>query len=555
MKMRKMISLLIVFAMLFVLIAACADNDDDVAQPPATADNGDAVTPPANGDEEAPPAATGDREFFEFEFYANYEWYDTSPVWGNDQVSAYMLERFNISMRLTSPDIDAAQMMGLMITAGDLPDVMMIERDAVLQQLVELDMLLPLDEFLPGSHYAALLDEATINMSRINGNVYGLLNWATNEPTGNGGWVVNQSIWEELGSPPLDTIEQLTEYLIMVRDSGITVDGMPVVPMQFGHSEAIWQFAFASFGLQDFEGVADVNGALELSFTTPEAEDAFVWLNELWNEDLINSDHFVETSDQIMEKLATGRFAVYAGHDVTAAVAAEVRPAFLENNPGNEMMVIPPPAAPGVNQNEIWNSRWSSLGWNIIVITRNAENPERIFELLDFINSVEGQVLTYYGPPGTLFDELDGEGFPIMTRQLDELSAEEQDELGANIRWNKVGNTGVAHRMGNAILERIPRDEWTWGDIVQREVIWQHSMNQDAFMNMHPDPQEPVGIAQSTFEDLRDQHIPRIVTAANPDAARAALQEAIDAIYGQNFELVEAFKTAIFQENLAQMGG
>jgi len=543
--------------MILGLIAACANGDDVTTTPPPTTDNDTPETQPAEDDDDddtpAPPV-DNDREFFEFEFYANYEWYDTSPVWGNDLVSEVMRDMFNIGMRLSSPDIDAAQMMGIMITAGELPDVMMVERDAVLNQLVELDMLLALDDFLPGSHYAALLDESTINMSRINGNVYGMLNWATNEPTGNGGWMVNQDIWEELGSPPLATTDDIMNYLIMVRDAGITVDGMPVVPMQFGHSEAIWQFALNSFGVIAVDGVASVGDALQLYLTLPEAQDALLWLNELWNENLINSDHFVETSEQIMEKLATGRFAIYAGHDITAAVHTDVRPVFLDNNPGNEFMVIPPPAAPGVNPAEVWTSRWSSLGWNIIVITRDAENPERIFELLDFINSQEGQVLTYYGPQGSLWDELDAEGFPILLRQLGDLTAEENDSIGANIRWNKVGNTGVAHRMGQAILNRIPREEWGWNDIVQRDIIHRHSVNADAFLNMSPDPAEPEGIAQSMFDDLNEQHIPRIVTAANAEAARAAIQDAIDAIYGQNFELVEAFKSAIYRENLALMG-
>jgi len=71
---------------------------------------------------------------------------------------------------------------------------------------------------------------------------------------------------------------------------------------------------------------------------------------------------------------------------------------------------------------------------------------------------------------------------------------------------------------------------------------------------MSPDPVEPEGIAQSMFDDLNEQHIPRIVTAANAEAARAAIQDAIDAIYGQNFELVEAFKSAIYRDNLALLG-
>ena len=550
MKNRKLYSLLIVTVMIFALIAAC--TNDAPATPPATSTNGsgDTATPDNTGNDNAPPAG----DIFEFEFYANYDWYDTAPIWGEDAVSSYMMELLNIKMNLTKPDIDPGQMMGIMISAGEIPDVMMIDRGPLFEQLVELDLLLPLDDFLPGSHYESNVDVSTVNMSRVNGQVYGMLNWATNAPAGNGGWVINKEIWEDLGSPPLATIEQLTDYLFMVRDANIEVDGIPVVPLQFGHSGTIQQFAIASHGFLPIAGMAEVDGGLKLYLTAKAAEDGLLWANKLWNEGLINHDHFLETPEQIEEKLAMGRFAVYAGQDL-GHVGMNIRPVFLENNPGNDLTVIEPPAGPGVGQANIQLGEWSSLGWNIVVISKTAKNPERIFELLDFINSRFGQVLTYYGPQGYLWEELDGEGFPFLLKQTSDLTAEENDALGANVRWNKVGDATNTHIMEEAILSRIPREQWSWLNLYQSSTIWPHSFNGDRFLNIGPDPQEPEGIAVSEFRTLNDLHIPIIISAASPDAARAAIQDAIDAIYGQNFGLVEQYQTAIYQANLAKMAG
>ena len=556
MKKHKIKALIIAAMILMAIVAGCGrngNNDDPAAgatpEPAADATPAPAADETGAGDTVTPAA---DRPFFEFEFYANYDWYDTSPVWGEDAVSAYMRDRFNIGMRITNPDIDPAQMMGIMITAGDLPDVMMIERDAIFHQLIELDMLLPLNDFLPGSYYEQILDASTINMTRVNGNVYGLLNWATSEPTGNGGWMVNRDIWESLGSPPLDTTDQMTDFLIAVRDAEITVDGMPVVPMQFGPG-AINYFALSSFGVSYVHGIASVDGALQLYMTAPGAEDAFLWLNRMWNEGLINPDHFVETPEQISEKLAVGRVAVYAGHDVTAHFATNIRPTFLANNPGNDFVVIPPPAAPGVSRDQIWTSSWFSLGWNIVVITRNAQNPERIFELLDFIHSDEGARLTRVGPQGMLWDVECERGFPILTRSLEDLSAAERDAYGVNLMWTKLGNTAYFNNAQAVENDRLAPEDRDWGASAQINIVWPYSMNADAFINLHPNPQEPAGIARGTFVDLNERHIPRIVTAANEAAARTALQEAIDEIYGQGFAMVEEHKTAIYLENLARM--
>ena len=545
------IAVLIIAAMLLmVFVVGCASDDDDdavegAAPAPAAVAETDAAT-----DEAVSPAA--DRPFFEFEFYANYTWFDTSPVWGQDAVSAYMKERFNIGLRLTSPDIDADQMMGIMIAGGTLPDVMMLDRGAVFLQLIELDLLLPLDDFLPGSYYEQILDPSTINMARVNGNVYGLLNWATNVPTGNSGWMVNKNIWESLGSPPLDTTEQLFDFLIAVRDAEVTVDGMPVVPMQFGTGAAVALSQF-SHGVRFLHGVASVDGALQLYMTAPGAEDAFLWLNRMWNEGLINPDYFVETHEMVSEKLATGRVAVYAGFDVASHFAANIRPTFLDNNPGNDFIVIPPPAAPGVSRDQIWTDVWFSLGWNVIVITRDAQYPERIFELLDFIHSHEGARLTRVGPRGILWEEECENGFPILTRSLEDLSAAERDAYGVNLMWSMPGNVSSNRDLVGAELSRLAPEDRPWGNSAQIEIIWPYSINADAFLNMTPDPLSPVGIAHSTFQDLDQRHIPRIVTAANADAARVALQEAIDEIYGQGFATVEEYKTAIYLENLARM--
>ena len=302
MKKRRFLSLFVALIMLFTIAMACG-NDDTPAPTPATPpadDSASAADPPTDDSEETPtPDSADDREYFEFENYANYDWFDTSVEWGADVVSAYMKELFNIGMRLSKPDIDPDQMMGIMITSGELPDVMMIERDSVYQQLVELDMLLPLDEFIENSQYRELLGDGTINMSRINGNVYGLLNWATSEPTGNVGWAVNRAIWEELGSPQLETTQQMFDYLIMVRDANLTVDGMSVIPLQFSTDFHLVESALSSFGVRPIDGVADVGGELKLYMTAPGAQEAFLWLNSLWNENLINQDHFVELSEQI----------------------------------------------------------------------------------------------------------------------------------------------------------------------------------------------------------------------------------------------------------------
>ena len=551
MKIRKTLALILACVMMVAVIAGCADDT-----PPAgnggTGDGGTGGGDSGDGGTASAPATPPDeQEHFSFVFYWDYDWADLSPIWGNDLVSAYLRDRFNVTMTMEKPGTTAEEQIGLFFAMDEFPDVMMLERGSVYQQLIEQGKLVALDDFFPGSQYVELINAGTINMSRADdGKVYGLLNWATTEPTGNGGWVVNQNIWEEMGSPPLETMDQMYAYLKAVGDANLTVDGMSVIPMQFpaGGEEMVTQ-TLASFGIRRISGVAEVNGELKLYYTAPGAEDAFMWLNKLWTENLINSDAFAETSEQVREKLAQGRVAVYCGNDITSEVATVVRPVFREHNPDNDYVMITPPKAPGVAH--VWNSVWYSLGWNVIVITKDAAEPRRIFELIDFVHSNEGSRLVTYGPQGHLWSELDSNGFPILTRALNDLSPEEADELGANHRWTLLGNAPYADLSKVAINERLPADEQDWVTTNQVNFTWRHSMFADAYLNIDTNPQEPEGIAFSSFELQDSIFIPRIVTASNEAAARDAFQSAIETIYGQNFDIVEAFKTAIFQANLA----
>ncbi|MCL2003072.1 MAG: hypothetical protein FWG72_03580 [Oscillospiraceae bacterium] len=547
MKSRKLLSLALACLMLLALAAGCTGDSPSPSEP-GTQTPGGNDTPSGNGGTDTSPAGT---DPYTFTYYWNYDWADTSLIWGEDAVSAYMRDRFNTTVVMDKPGTSPEEQIGLFFAMDQFPDVMMIERDSTYQQLIEQGKLLALDDLLAGSKYAELLSEGTVNMSRAaDGKVYGLLNWATSQPTGNNGWAINKKIWEEMGSPSLNTTNDLYNYLVAVRDANLTVGGMSVVPLQFSSgADIIADQMLASFGVRRISGVAEVGGELKLHYTAPGAEDAFLFLNRLWNEDLINSDAFAETTEQIREKLSVGRVAVYCGNDITSALATEVRPVLIANDPGNDYIAIPSPRASGVT--DVWNSVWYSLGWNVIVITKDAENPERIFELIDFVHSNEGSLLVSYGPQGVLWDEMDANSFPILSRALNSLTSEENDELGANGRWTLLGNAPYADQSKVAINARLPADEQDWVTNAQTNITWRHSMYADAYLNISTNPQEPEGIAFSNFELQDSIFIPRIITAPNEAAAAAALREAVDTIYGQDFALVEAYKTAVFQANQA----
>jgi len=531
---------------------ACSTNDPTPASS-ATPQPEEASAPDETADTSS-PGEVG-QEPYSFVYYRNYEWVDASCVWGDDMISAILGEMFDISVTLAKPDIDPEQKMGIMIASGDLPDVMQIERDAILNQLINLDMLIPLDRFIDNdSHYSKIVEKGTIDLARVDGVSYGLLNFpvTTDHAVSNNGFAINKKIWEQMGSPALDTTDDLFNYLMAVNEADITVDGQSVIPLQFFPGDWMVNLITNAFGVNNIEGVVPIDGHLSLYLNDPRTVDAFLFMNKLWNNGLVNSDYFIEKSEQVMEKLTTGRVAVYGGNNITIPAFNEARLTMIENDPDNDYIVVPPPAAPGVGH--VYNNIGSTMGWNTVVITNTAEKPDRIFQLIDYVFSDEGTLLTVYGPQGELYDELDSDGFPILTQGPGSISAEERSMLGLN-QWTFLGNTLFMDLSKLADNARRPADERDWITEAQINVTYRHAKNDDAVLvGMATNPQEPEGIAFAAFKQLNEEHIPRIVMAKNEAECLAAIQDAINDIYSQGFEAVEAYKDAAYQNNLVLLG-
>ena len=68
-----------------------------------------------------------------------------------------------------------------------------------------------------------------LNMLRSDdGKLYMFPNWYSSNPYGNAGYVVNKKIYKELGEPPLETTDDLYDYLVKVKDKY----GSSIIPFE-----------------------------------------------------------------------------------------------------------------------------------------------------------------------------------------------------------------------------------------------------------------------------------------------------------------------------------
>lgn len=543
-------------AMLFASMTACGQKDAAKNSPSPSADSSKGED---NSSQQQGQSDVKTREPYEFTFYANYDWFDASPQWGQDQVSAELQKKFNITMKLAKPEGDPSQKLNIMVASDDLPDSIMMDRNSDYIRLIELDKLVALDGYIEKyPNYKQAIMPTTMNLSKVNDKVYGILNWAnTDNPkarAGNRGYVINKKIYETLGSPKLESTEDLYSYLKAVKQSNMKVDGKDVVPLQSDSGIALANMIFGTFnGVMSNNYVLPINDELKFYFTSPKFEEAMIYVNKLWNEGLINKDAFIEKTEQVVEKLANGRVAVFVGTDVTTYIANQSLAKLREKDPGNDYVVVNPIAGPGLTHADVKHNTYQTLGWNVICITKKAKQPERIFELFDYMISNEGQTLLVYGPKGVLYDELDQDGFPVLKKSESELTDAERNSLGI-WKWVAPGNSTFVNLAKYAANARLPKEKRDWTADMQANVMSIHNVNTDEFMNLMADPNSPEGISEKAMSDFIKKAIPKIVMSKNAEQCKQNIKESIDEAYKLGFDKVEKLYTSIWKENLKKMG-
>ncbi len=515
----------------------------------------------ATGSEESASAGAGGDEPYEFTVLVNYDWFAPNGPWGEDLISQELSQMFNIDINWTGSGGNPDQKIATLLVSGDLPESIILDRTANYLRLIDLEKLVPLDDWIDEySGYRSNVSDSTINLSRVDGNVWGILNWPTDQPNGNGGWAINKVVHRELGEPAITTLDDLYDYLVDVRDSGITTDaGAEIVPIQFGQNLDFTQ-VYVAHGdgriLNYWDQFAWVNpstGSFEFIGNDPAFVDTMLYLQRLYSEGLMNRDIFVEQTDQIKEKAANGRFGVTAARDLAGDPLRGMLPWREEEDVVyNELFDVLLPISVTGNHEDVWSNTYNALGWNIQTITTSAEQPERIYEYYDFISSNEGQIMIQYGPQGNFWDELDANGYPVWNEAGINRDSEASNATGLWF-WTWPGMTGFTDSAKVVAEYEKPFDKRDVGTMWQHEVLWRHSFNATEFNGSNPAGDTAAGIARQATEDLFKEFVVKIISADSQAESRALISELIENVDEVGFDATLDFYNEVWAANRANL--
>jgi len=537
--------------MAFSVLSGCSK---DSAGEGTSGDKGGSKDP---GESKSEGFVFGEDEL-EYTMYGHYDWY-TMPNWGEDVASKWIKENKKVNVKPISSGGNAAQKFNTMIVGNELPDVIWLDRNADLDRLREADMLVPLDEYIDKyPNIKEWVGESTLNILRAeDGHIYTIPNWYTTQPNGNTGYVLNDKVYKELGSPKLETTDDLYAYLKQVKEKY-----PDVVPLELGQGDGI-EVLYSAFGEEhpnQFPGMRAVPNGDKLTsiFADPVYKESMVYISKLYRERLIDQDTLTQTSDQVKEKVTTGRFAVYAGSSPTEN-ASFAHTQLKAQDPDAGLSMIWPIHKEGLNKENITPGTWNQLGWNVSVITKAAKNPEAIFAFLDWMVGPEGQRTIFWGPEGLYWDGTQAvEGIaeaPVFTDKYlsDVENLSKLMNTTNSFQW--VGNTVYIDKSKTAYEMTLPADQQNWETRYQMNITWKTQANSTEFVNLNPLPESEEGLVQQRVNDIFDEARAKAIHAKSDDEVVKILDQAEKDAQAVGYEKLLEFQTKRWQENKAKMAG
>lgn len=514
-------------------------------------------------------------EHYEFDAYYSYQ--GSVKPWGEDAASKYMNEKFNITVNYSCPEADADSRLNLMISSDDLPDVIIMDRNANWQKLISLGKLVDINTLkYEGCSFDEDILESSQKLLSVNGGLYGIPNWARKGATGgNASWMVNHDVYEQLGSPELKTLEDLHQFMLDAKDKGVkTSDGQsifPWLPRQDDNGFNTVSAIYRSYGNPNLVDTywSQADNDIKLAVFDDNYVSALKIANQWFREGLFPETIYTDSNDQYVEKLSNGRGAVLY-YDFSQDDVNHFR-TLLQEKDGNtydllgwelkDSPIFPP--AEGVDW--VYGEENGTPGSNVNCITTKAENPQRIFDLYSWMLTKDGSINMMYGPEGGLWEGKDENGNPILKKPEEELSSDEKNAAGCWF-WAQPAHADNVDLTKYAVNDAQPEESRSWVISIQAHVFTPEDSihpavpgqkfltDENANLSLEIDPTEDLGMARQAIADECKMRIPQIIMASDDATFDKLVQDLKDFAESNQVHDIEKIYTDKRASNIELQG-
>lgn len=512
-----------------------------------------------------------------YEFDAYYSYQGSVKPWGEDAASKYMNEKFNIKVNYSCPEADADSKLNLMISSDDLPDVIILDRNANWLKLINLGKLVDINTLrYEGCSFDEDILESTQKLLSVNGGLYGIPNWARKGATGgNMSWMVNHDVYEQLGSPELKTLEDLHQFMLDAKEKGVKTSDdqsiFPWLPRQDDNGFYTVSAIYRSYGNPNLIDTywSQADNDVKLAVYDDNYIAALKIANQWYKEGLFPETTYTDSNDQFVEKLSNGRAAI-TYYDFSQDDTNHFR-TLLQEKDGNtydllgwELKDSPIyPAADGVDY--VYGEEGGTVGWNVNCITTKAENPQRIFDLYTWMLTKDGSINMMYGPEGGLWEGKDEEGNPILKKPEEELTSDEKNAAGCWF-WSQPAHSDNVDLTKYAVNEQQPEASRSWVISIQDHVFTPEDSihpaipgqkfltDENTGLSLEIDPTEDLGMARQAIADECKMRIPQIIMASDDATFDKLVQDLKDFAESNQVHDIEKIYTDKRASNIELQG-
>ena len=461
-----------------------------------------------------------------------------------------------------------------MVSSGNLPDAIWMDRGADNAKLAGLGLLADLAPLKANNpDYDNNVAASTQEFLKVNGVLYGIPNWSRKAATGgNELWMYDQRIYTQAGSPSFTTFNDLYNYAKYVKDNiPKTAEGADVVPMLFDNAggdclKLIGGFA-RSFGSPNLSGwYTRIDGKLQMFLRSPIVVQALLEANKWYRDGLIQMATLTDTHDQMVEKQVGGRAALQY-YDFSQDDSTRFRLGLIEAHPDDNYVIIDNTAdttakgiyLPADGVNYVYADTDGTVGWNVSCIFNNCQNKQRIFDMISYLLTKEGSILTMYGPQGDNWDTLDANGIPQLKTPESQQTSDEKTRLGV-WNWMIAGQSDNIDTIKFAVNNALPADLQSWVITNQQKIttpLKAAAGLTDEYNNLSLciDSISDLGVQRQLCEDTLKAGMAKIITAATADDAQKQINDLITFCDANGMKDVEAAYDQVYQANCAMQGG
>lgn len=568
-------------ASMILTVAGCGGGGNSSTAESSTSSKTESSAAESTGGDDASSEVTGssgpDDTTEPYEFDAYYSYQGSVKPWGEDAASKYMNEKFNIKVNYSCPEADADSKLNLMISSDDLPDVIILDRNANWLKLINLGKLVDINTLkYEGCSFDEDILESTQKLLSVNGGLYGIPNWARKGATGgNMSWMVNHDVYEQLGSPELKTLEDLHQFMLDAKDKGVkTSDDQSIFPWLprnddngFNTVSAIYR-SYGNPNLVDTYW-SQADNDVKLAVYDDNYVAALKLANQWYKEGLFPETTYTDSTDQYTEKLSNGRAAVLY-YDFSQDDTTHFR-TLLQEKDGNtydllgwelkDSPIFPP--AEGVDW--VYGEEGGTVGWNVNCITTKAENPQRIFDLYSWMLTKDGSINMMYGPEGGLWEGKDEEGNPILKKPEEELTSDEKNAAGCWF-WSQPAHSDNVDLTKYAVNEQQPEASRSWVISIQDHVFTPEDSTHPAIpgqkfltdentgLSLEIDPTDDLGMARQSITDECKMRIPQIIMASDDATFDKLVQDLKDFAESNQVHDIEKIYTDKRASNIELQG-